>query len=161
MTIKLPKVTAPKKTTTLKPVAYPVVKTIGQVLDEWVDMDKSAKKVREKIAALQQQLEPLAALEKQIAEFVQTNYPATEAPEEEYTVEGEHSRMRVRPSTQKREVVDKAVIKKAMGAKKYDELAEIKLGDIDKYLTPEEQAKALKISFTKRGFVIEPKHPNA
>jgi hypothetical protein len=62
------------------------------------------------------------------------------APDEVVSFEGTTGVLEFSEKPVERQILDLAAVKKAMGPKVFMEVAKVTLGDVDKYLTPEEVA---------------------
>lgn len=132
---------------------------VAQLIDTIGDLTKASEKVLDKIAKLKLELEPLEKAQGELAAYVQEAFEDSDADTEFY-LQGTRYRAKVGKKGTKREITDMEGIKKIMGVKTFMKLATVKLGDVDKYLNPDEKKKVLNVERTTRNVAVEEKNPN-
>lgn len=131
---------------------------VAQLIDQIGDMSKAAQKTLDKIKKLQLELEPLEKAKAELEAYVNEAFEDSDA-DTEYYLQGTRYRAKVGKKGTKREIIDMEGIKKIMGVKTFMKVATVKLGDVDKYLNPEEKKKVLDVQRTKRNVSVEEKNP--
>lgn len=132
---------------------------VAQLIDRIGDLSAASQKTLDKIAKLKLELEPLEKAQAELAAYVNEAFEDSPA-DNEYFLQGTRYRAKVGKKGTKREITDMEGIKKIMGVKTFMKVATVKLGDVDKYLNPDEKEKVLKVERTTRNVAVEQKNPN-
>lgn len=128
-----------------------------QLIDKIGDYQVAAAKVKDKIAKLQLELEPLEKATAEL-EVIANDLYAESGDDDEFYMQGTRYRVKVGKKAKKREITDIKYVFSRMKAAFWT-VASIKLGDADRYLTPAEQEKCIKVERTDRKVSVEPKNP--
>ncbi len=128
-----------------------------QLIDKIGDYQVAAAKVKDKIAKLQLELEPLEKATAEL-EVIANDLYAESGDDDEFYMQGTRYRVKVGKKAKKREITDIKYVFSRMKAAFWT-VASIKLGDADRYLTPDEQDKCIKTERTVRKVSVEPKNP--
>ena len=141
-----------------------------QQIDLFGKLSEEAAPIIDQIAELQLKLKPLADAKKALEAKRSTTCRSTTTPRATWSA-GAYFEAEIGKRGKSRSIKDMALAKKALGDKLFMQLATVKLGDLDKYLTPpqlavvlEEKRTAHSVKVTKRvwldtGWADEPWKP--
>jgi hypothetical protein len=138
----------PKKKSALQPRLQPVeVAECASLIDTYAAMIPEAMKVTAQIKALQAKLEPFVAAQKALVDAANAELEAMEAdPDVEPVLKSKTNELIMTKKENSRSVTDISAVHKYLEKSKkglFMELAQIKLGDLDKYLNPDQLKECL------------------
>jgi hypothetical protein len=149
-----------------KPVVVeqaPALSTFAETLDKMADLQDEIAALDVKIAAKakaetimrQAAAAKLAAFATQVSEAL-LEVHADDDPDAEFEELGSRFKAKVSKQGTERKVTDVEKVSKLMGKKVFWSLAKVNLGDIDKYLTPEEKLDVITTSRKPRSVSFGP-----
>lgn len=116
-------------------------------IDEVGKLQELAEPILAQIAKDQERLKPLADATKKLQEMINDHEADQDQPLE---IGAALYRLEAGLVGKAREIIDLEKVKKMLGNETFMKLASVKLGDLDKYLTPPQLEQVLKTNRTKR-----------
>lgn len=120
---------------------------LQQQIDLVGQLQLEAEPIQKRIEEDQQRLVPLAEATKKLADMI-ADYDAD--PDQKLNIDAAMHRLEAGLVGTSRSIKDLKAVKKMLGEETFMKLASVKLGDLDKYLTPPQLEQVLKTSRTKR-----------
>lgn len=120
---------------------------LQQQIDLVGQLQLEAEAIQKRIEEDQQRLVPLNEATKKLADMI-ADYEAD--PDQKLQIEAALHRLDAGVVGTSRSIKDLKAVKKMLGEETFMKLASVKLGDLDKYLTPPQLEQVLKTSRTKR-----------
>ena len=116
-----------------------------------VELDADTAKIVDRLAEIGKEIDAYKALDKEYKELrekLMARFPMTSMPADTVTFKGTKHKVEFSPMAMERRIINKTGLIERLTPATFVKIAEVKLGDIDKYLSPEEQKDIIEASQT-------------